>query len=209
MRVVIYGSRPDGHAKVVVDLLQRVPGLEPVGLIDDFPENGDRRIGRLKVIGGAADLARLRSDGVEGGLLGFGQSAGRLAALARLRDGGLVLPSLVDPSASVASSAALGEGCQVLGRAHIGPDAVVGAGSLLNTGAIVEHDVRIDDCAVVGPGAVLTGRVTLGVEANVGAGAVVLPDTVIGTGVTVGAGAVVTRSVSSGTVVGVPARPRA
>jgi UDP-perosamine 4-acetyltransferase len=207
MRVVVYGSRPDGHAKVIVELLQRLPAIDVVGLIDDYAENSGRRIRELAVIGRAADLVALRAEGVEGGVLGFGQSDGRLAALARMREAGLALPAVADESALIRSGAVLAEGCQVLGGAHVGPDAVIGIGALVNTRAVIAHDVRLDDGAVVGPGAVLAGRAAVRREAFLGAGAIVLPDVVVGAGVTVGAGAVVTRSVSSGTVVGVPARP--
>lgn len=207
MRVVIYGSRPDGHAKVVAELLRRVAGLEVVGLLDDYPENRARRIGELEVMGATEDLAALRADGVEGVVLGFGQAAGRLRALTRLREVGVALPPVVDPTAVVAASASLGDGCQVLGGAHVGPDAVIGAASLVNTRAVIEHDVHLEDGVVVSPAAVLAGRVAIGPEAMIGAGAVVLPDVVLGASVTVGAGAVVTRSVAAGTVAGVPARP--
>ena len=73
VRVLVYGSRPDGHARVVVELLAEVGGFEVVGLVDDFPENADREIGGSRVVGGLADLARLAADGAGGLVLGFGR----------------------------------------------------------------------------------------------------------------------------------------
>jgi sugar O-acyltransferase (sialic acid O-acetyltransferase NeuD family) len=207
MRTAVFGSRPDGHARVVIELLCAASDIELVGLIDDYPENAGRKIGALTVIGTSADVGRLAAEGLQAAVFGFGAARGRAAALACLKRAALALPVLVHPTAFVAHSAELGHGCQVLPRAYVGPGARVGHGALVNTGAIVEHDVEVGEAAVIDPGAVLAGRATVGSEAEVGAGAVVLPDLQIGAGAIVGAGAVVTRDVADGsTVVGVPAR---
>jgi UDP-perosamine 4-acetyltransferase len=208
VRVALYGSRPDGHANVVLEIFAGASDFEVVGLIDDWPENADRKIGALGVIGGSADLARLAGEGLEGILLGFGAAQGRGDALSAIEAAGLALPTLVHSSAHVAASATLAAGVQVLPNASVGPNARVGRGGLINTGAIVEHDVIVGDCSVVDPGAVLTGRVKVGPSVEIGSGAVLIPDVEVGGGATVGAGAVVTRAVPDGvTVVGVPARP--
>jgi UDP-perosamine 4-acetyltransferase len=208
MRVALYGSRPDGHARVVLELLVPTAEIEVVGLLDDWPENAGRRIGELEVIGGSADLPSLAAAGVEGVLLGFGAARGRTEIVRAADAAGLQLPTLVHPSAQIAPSATLADGVQVLPRACIGSNAQIGRGGLVNSGAIVEHDARVGACSVVDPGAVLTGRVRIGEEVEIGSGAVLIPDATVGDGATVGAGAVVTGAVAAGeTVVGVPARP--
>lgn len=207
MRVAVYGSRPDGHARVVVEVLTRDSELDLVGLIDDYPDNADRRVGELAVIGSRADLPDLARDGLEGIVLGFGAAKGRAEILAAVEALGLAMPSLVHPSAQVAASAAIGLGTQVLPGVIIGPGSRIGRGTLINSGAIVEHDGDIRDCAVIDPGAVLAGRVSVGEAAEIGSGAVLLPDVVIGALAVVGAGSVVTGPVAEGeTVAGVPAR---
>ena len=208
MRAAVYGSRPDGHANVALEAFGGRSELEFVGLIDDWPENADRTIGELAVIGGMADLSRLAGEGLEAIVLGFGAAQGRGDAVRAIEAAGLALPILVHPSAHVAPSAELAAGVQVLPAASLGPNARVGLGGLINTGAIVEHDVTVGDYSVVDPGAVLTGRVKVGREVEIGSGAVLIPDVEVGDGATVGAGAVVTGPVPGGvTVVGVPARP--
>ena len=193
-------------------LTETVDGLADllvVGLIDDVPENAERTVRGLRVLGDRRDFERLQREGVEGVLLGFGDAAARKALVDAVWAAGLRLPIVVARTAIVSESAELTEGCQVLARAYVGPDATLGAGVLINSAAVVEHDCRIGAGSVVGPGAVLSGRVHVGVGAEVGAGATVLPDRVIGDGARVGAGAVVTRDVADGSlVVGVPARPR-
>jgi sugar O-acyltransferase (sialic acid O-acetyltransferase NeuD family) len=208
VRVVVYGSRPDGHARVVIEVLLAGGNFDVVGLIDDQPGNAGRRIGELSVIGSRTDLPALSREGVEGVLLGFGAAAGRSAIVDAVQGAGLALPVLVHPSAHVQASAALAPGVQVLPNASIGPGARLGRGVLVNTGAIVEHDVAVADCAVIDPGAVLAGRAIVGESVEVGSGAVVLPDISVGARAVIGAGAVVARQVLEGqTVAGVPARP--
>lgn len=208
MRTAVYGSRPDGHARVVLELFGAAAPLAFVGLIDDVPANAGRRIGALAVIGTQADLARLAGEHLDAVVLGFGAARGRAEAIAAIEAAGLALPALVHPTAEVAASATVGAGCQLMPRTVIGAGASLGRGVLVNSGAVVEHDVALADAVVVDPGAVLTGRAVVGSGCEIGAGAVVLPDVRVGAGATVGAGAVVTRDVAAGaTVVGVPARP--
>lgn len=210
MRLAVYGSRPDGHANVVLDLFGADPDHEFIGLLEDWPENAGRRIGDLRVLGGTADLGRLADQGLEGVVLGFGAAVGRRQILAAIEAAGLALPILVHPTAFLADSAVLAAGVQLMPGVRVGPNARVGRGVLINTGAILDHDVVIADASVIDPGAVLTGRVRVGREVEIGSGAVLIPDSVVGDGATVGAGAVVVRPVEAGsTVVGVPAGPLA
>jgi UDP-perosamine 4-acetyltransferase len=208
VRAVIYGSRPDGHARVVFELFSDVAGLELVGLIDDEAENAEHAVAGLSVIGGGDELARLRREGIEAVVLGFGAGRGRGRVVERVIEAGLELPVLVHPAAIVAGSARLGIGSQVLPGAVIGPGAALGRGVLVNSGAIVEHDCRLDDGAVIYSGAVLAGRVSAGADSEIGAGAVIVPDVQVGRVARVGAGAAVVVDVPAGvTVVGVPASP--
>jgi sugar O-acyltransferase (sialic acid O-acetyltransferase NeuD family) len=210
MRIAIYGSRPDGHAKVILDLLEGHEDLTAVGLIDDFAENRERQVRGQAVLGTGEELDALRARGVEGIVLGFGEVKGRRELIERLRAAGFALPAFVHASANVSASAVVREGAQVLAGAYVGPDAQVGEGALVNTHAVLEHDVRLAAGSVVSPGAVLAGRVQLHASALVGAGATIVPDVVVGEGAVVGAGAVVTRDVAPGAIVtGVPAREHA
>ncbi|HEX2160305.1 MAG TPA: NeuD/PglB/VioB family sugar acetyltransferase [Thermoleophilaceae bacterium] len=208
MRAVVYGSRSDGHAGVVVELFGADSGLELVGLLDDRPENRGNRVAGLEVIGDRGALGRLVGEGVEAVVLGFGVARGRAKVVEAVEAAGLALPVLIHPSAHVTASATLAAGCQVLPNATVGAGASLGRGVLINSGAIVEHDARLADAVVIDPGAVLAGRVTVECESEVGSGAVIRPDVCVGGGAVVGAGAAVVSDVAAGsTVVGVPARP--
>jgi sugar O-acyltransferase (sialic acid O-acetyltransferase NeuD family) len=210
MKTVIYGSRPDGQAKIVAELAAANPAFDLVGLVDDFPENAGRTVLGLKVLGTRNDLSRLRSSGIEALLIGFGESVGRAGIVEAASAAGLELPNLLHESSVRYSSAVVGRGVQVFPLAYVGPNALLGDGVLVNTAAVVEHDAVLESGAVVLPHATLSGRVAIGRDATIGAGATVLPDVTIGAEAVVGAGAVVIKDVPAGErVAGVPARPLA
>jgi acetyltransferase EpsM len=96
----------------------------------------------------------------------------------------------------------------VFAGAVIQPDATIGAHSILNTAASVDHDCIVGDFVHIGPGVTLCGGVTLDEGVLLGVGAKVAPNVEIGPWSTAGAGAVCVVDVrGSTTVVGVPARP--
>jgi sugar O-acyltransferase (sialic acid O-acetyltransferase NeuD family) len=115
--------------------------------------------------------------------------------------------TMLDPTATIASTALLGPGCYVNARAILAAGVVAGEGCAINRGASIGHHTTLDDWASVGPGVVTGGSCRLGRGCFLGVGAVIAPEVVVGEGAVVGAGAVVIRDVpASATVVGNPAR---
>ena len=116
------------------------------------------------------------------------------------------LATVVDPTAIVASTAAIGEGAVVMAGAVIGAEATIGRLACVNKAATVGHHVTLSDYGALGPGCVLCGAVTVGRGAFIGAGAVLNPEVSVGANAVVGSGSVVRRNVAEQTlVVGNPA----
>lgn len=114
--------------------------------------------------------------------------------------------TLIHPTAQV-SGAFHKEGVFVGVRAVINPGAKIGAHTIINTGAIVEHDVEIGDFTNVNPGAVIGGGAKIGSRTVLGLGCRIRDHVTVGSGVTVGMGAVVVKDVPDGaTVMGCPAK---
>jgi sugar O-acyltransferase (sialic acid O-acetyltransferase NeuD family) len=121
----------------------------------------------------------------------------------------LSFSKLVHPSAVMATSACISDGCCVNAGAVIASNAYLGEHVFINRAASIGHDTHIGRFSVVQPGANLAGHVTVGEGALIGIGATVIEDRSIGHHAVVAAGAVVTRDVEPGVMVaGVPAVPK-
>lgn len=206
MNIVILGA--GGHGRVVAECL-RACGRAIEGFTDRAPALAGKTAGGLPVLGDDSILERRKPDEIRlvNGVGVAGSLAPRTALYADWTAKGFHFETVVAPSATVAPSAVLGEGAQVLTRAVVHPGAAIGANAVLNTACVVEHDCVVGVHAFIGPGAILGGGARVGAGALIGLGAVVLPGVVVGDAAIVGAGAVVLSEVrASETVAGNPAR---
>ena len=208
MRVIVVGARPEGHGKVVLEILQAMHCFEIVGFVDDDPAKHDTTIRGLPVVGTTDDLEKLRQEyDVQGGIVAIANNPQRRHLGKRILDAGLELVNAIHPTVHLDSDVLLGKGnvlCQgviAIAGTHIHNSVNI------HTGATIDHDNIIEDGANIGPGVHTAGRVHIGRDAFIGTGAVFIPDMVVGEGAIVGAGAVVVRPVRAfDKVVGVPAR---
>ena len=207
LRTVIFGARPDGSAKVLLDIIRSAGVHEVVGFLDDDPARSGTTIAGLPILGGSNRFAVLRADGIRGIAFALGSNRGRHALLDQARAAGLDPIVAIHPRAIVASDVTVGAGVWMAAGAIVNPGARLGEGAVINTGATIDHDCAIGDYANVSPGCHLSGRTRVGRYAFLGTGVVTLPDAQIGDDAIVGAGSVVVKPVAQGcTVVGVPAR---
>jgi sugar O-acyltransferase (sialic acid O-acetyltransferase NeuD family) len=120
---------------------------------------------------------------------------------------GALLVTVEHPESSVSRFAEISSGCFIAARAIVGPGAKLGAGTIINHAAVIDHDCATGIYCHIAPGVVLGGGVTVGDKCLIGAGAIVLPGISIGADVTIGAGAVVTKDVPpNSTWAGIPAK---
>lgn len=205
--VILYGGT--GQAKVVRPILEHY-GAKVVAVFDDTP-NLPRPFPDVPLFRGH-ELAKWLAGRKRAGI-GFSITIGNPHGRARLRLHALLARegmrpvTVIHPTAWIADSARIGEGCQIMAGAIICAEARIGRQCIINTKASIDHEDFIEEGCEVAPGATLCGLVHMRVNSWVCAGATVLPGITIGEDSTVGAGAVVTANVPAGvTVVGIPAR---
>ncbi len=203
-QMVIAGA--GGHARVLIEAVQSMGRWIVAALTD--PEVTGEVLG-VPVVGTDEVLAELRERGMTAALVGVGSThrpTRRVELYERLQAIGFVLPTVCHSSAQVSATAMLGDGTAVLAGAIINTQAVIGRNVIVNTGAIVEHGCQVGDHVHIAPRAVLGGGAVVAPEVHVGIGAVVLEGRQIGRGSVIGAGAVVLDDVPPNTLcVGVPA----
>lgn len=194
-KIVLIGA--GGHAKTIVDTLERNGNYKLIGFIEreydkDFSYRG------YSIIGIDADLEAIYRNGVQNAVVSIGylgESSVRERLYIGLKKIGYKFPVIIDGSACVATDVRIGEGTYIGRNAVINANAHVGKMCIINTAAIVEHDCCIGDFSHISVGTVLCGEVKVGKKCFIGANATVLQQRSIGNEVIVGAGTIVTENI--------------
>lgn len=207
-KTVIIGARADGHAKVVLEILNAGNKYKVVGLIDDDPAKKEVIIKGINVIGTTAHLPKLRKQiGVEAAIVAIGNNSLRRKLSKLIIDSGIELINAIHPTVYMDSDVKIGKGCYVGQGVIIVTGTVIGNCVNIHTGTTIDHDNLIEDGANLGPGVHTAGRVKIKQDAFLGTGAIVIPDASVGENSIVGAGGVVINALPSRvTAVGVPAK---
>lgn len=203
--VFVFGA--SGHAKVVIDILERMPDIGVVFAVDDAPAVKGRSLCGYRIIGGRDELLA-RHPRTAAGIVTIGDNTARRDVAAWLVARGFRLQRAIHPAAMLARDVTVGDGTVVMAGCVINTDSVVGANVIVNTGATIDHDCAIGDGVHIAPGCHLCGGVKIGAGSFLGAGTTVVPGVRIGADVVIGAGSTVLDHVADGArVAGSPARP--
>ena len=195
--IVVVGA--GGHAKVVIATV-RAAGGDVIAAYDDDEGRWGQQILGVPIRG------PISSDeiGSAPAILAIGNNRARQGLAEQLEARWI---SVCHPSTSVHPSVSFGPGTVVFAGGVIQPDTSIGAHSIVNTAASIDHDCIVGDFVHIGPGVRLCGGVTVDEGVLLGVGAKVAPNVEIGPWSTAGAGAVCVVDVAGHTtVIGVPAR---
>lgn len=203
-RLAILGA--SGHGKVIADTALAAGWKEIIFFDDAWPALTHN--GSWVIEGNIARFFEIK-DSFNGVIVGIGNNQTRLKQTLYLKSRACCLITLVHPRAYVSPEVILGEGTVVLAGAVIQTGSCIDSACIINTGATVDHDCKLGVAVHICPGANIAGGVEIGPTSWIGIGAAVKQLVHIGCDVTVGAGAVVVSNIADKeTVVGVPARPK-
>lgn len=201
-KLVVIGA--GGHAKVAIEAIRAQGRYEPVACVDRTERGA---VLGVPIVGDDGKLAQLRSEGIAAAFIAIGLNRVRQRLGSDAASKGFDLPTIIDPSARISPTCAIGAGTLVMPLAVINAQADISRLAILNTSCVVEHDCRVGEAAHVAPRSAMAGNVRIGERTFLGVGTVVRPEINIGADVMTGAGSVVVSDIPDGeTYVGVPAR---
>lgn len=194
MRSVIIGAGKYGE--VYLGYLLQV-GVNVVGFLDDNPNEWNRKIHEVPVLGAISRLSTIKDDlGVEAVYCPLGNNRLRVKFLEMARQLGYETPNYIHPDVHISPNVEIdNEGVYILGNTYIMPEVTIKKDVMISVGANITHHTTLHqgafvstgvnlgasldamDCVYVGMGStIMTGVKTLGVDCLIGAGAVVIRD---------------------------------
>lgn len=191
-----------GHAGACIDVLLAEDKWTIRGIIEQGGYQGLSSLG-YPILGTDSDFEKLV--GADSAVfIAVGQltsPALRRALYDRAHQSGAFFPVVQSPHAYVSPMAIVGLGSIVMHGAIVNTRAQVGKQCIINSQALIEHDALVGDFCHVSTGALINGGATIGEGCFIGSGAIVREGVQIGDDVVVGAGVRVMKDIPRGTVV--------
>lgn len=162
-----------GHAQACIDVIEAQARFRIAGLIGTAAEVGARVLG-YEVLGSDEDLPALVARHPYA-LVSCGQIKSpdlRMRLFERLETFKYQLPVILSPRAYLSKHAVVGAGTIVMHGAVVNAGAVVGRNCIINTQALIEHGAMIGDHCHIATAAVVNGEAKIGAGSFIGSNAV-------------------------------------
>jgi sugar O-acyltransferase (sialic acid O-acetyltransferase NeuD family) len=205
--IVIIGS--SGHAKVVIDIVQKEGKMNIIGLLDCFRKIGEHTLG-YSVLGQERDIPDLmEKHDLNGVIVAIGDNFIRAKVARQVAEISPNIPfvTTIHPAATIATDVSIGDGTVIMSGVSVNPCSSIGDFCILNTNSSLDHDSALDAFASLAPRTVTGGNCRIGQYSAVGIGATLIHGIDIGEHTVIGANSLVMHSVDSFSVAyGTPAK---
>ena len=182
-KLYIYGA--SGHGLVVADIAQ-VCGYDII-----WVDDGQNEYNSFDMVNKDISIPWI---------VAVGNNGVRAKLIAKLKEYGCPILTLIHPSAIISKSANISEGVVVMPKVVINAKSQIGTGAIINTSSVVEHENSIGEYVHISPGVSLAGKVTVGAFSHVGIGSTVKQGISIGSYTVIGAGSVVVQDIGSNVI---------
>lgn len=211
-QVIIIGA--SGHAKVIIDVFERMGTYEILGLFDDHIITGTEVLG-YRLLGKLMNVRPFLSEhpGVQV-FIAIGDNWTRYQVKSQLEQEthNIKWAQAIHPFSHIGKGSKLGTGIAVFAGAVINSEAQLGDFAIVGSNSNIDHESRLGEYASLGPGCTLGGNVNIGDFSAIGLGADLIHGLTIGAHTIIGAGSTVLQNFGDKIVVyGTPAkeiRPR-
>lgn len=205
--VIIFGS--SGHAKVVVDCIEKEGKHTILGVLDSFKSKSDTFL-NYPILGNENDISELcqKYQAVKF-FIAIGDNYSRFLVYEKIvaNHANCEFISTIHPTAYIGKDVEIAKGTVVLANTVVNTSAKIAEFCILNTSSILEHDSKMDEFSSLGPGGKTGGNVKIGKFSAIGIGASIIEKIEIGEHTIIGAGSVIVRNHGNfEKIVGVPGK---
>jgi sugar O-acyltransferase (sialic acid O-acetyltransferase NeuD family) len=205
--IIILGS--GGHAKVVIDILERMNKYRIIGVTSVSLEKGSSFLG-YPVLGDDTVLPAYKEKGINlvaMGLGGYKNNDGRRNLYFFAKEKGFQFVNAIHSASVISNSAILGEGVTIFAGVILNTEVKVGNNVIVATGSTVDHETVIEDHVLVSAGVTIGAYVHIKEGALLALGSKIISGIQIGKDSLIAAGAVVVNNLTDNSrVYGIPAK---
>lgn len=205
-KVIVIGA--GGHAKVIIDIIEKENKYEIAGIIDNNPKLWGSKLLGYEILGNEDKLKEIAQNNNEiKVIIGIGNNKDRERINGIIDSLNIPLGKALHPSAQISRNVSIGDGTVIMANVAINIDTKIGKNCIINTGATLDHDNVLEDYVHISPGSHLAGNVTIGEYTHIGTGVSIIPGKYVGSNSIIGAGSTVIKDLPDNVVaVGVPAK---
>ena len=205
--VIIFGA--SGHAKVVIDIIEKSNEYSILGLLDTYRSVGDSIFG-YKILGDIGVLPKIVEEFPHCSIfVAVGDNWIRSLIVKKIVH---VSPdinfiSIIHPNAQIGKGVKIGKGTAIMPGVIIDSDSSIGDFCIVNTGSIICHESRLNNFSSLAPNVTLGGNVEIGLFSAISISVSVIHGIKIGQHSVIGASSLVMEDCSDLQVIyGSPAK---
>ncbi len=194
-KVLIIGA--SGHAKVIIDIIEKEGKYEIFGLIDSFKKKGEK-IFNYTILGTEKDLINIiKTNAIFGSIIAIGDNWARKKMIKKLSAMSINLKFItaIHPNAIIGKNVVINYGTAIMPGTIINSNAIIGKHCIINTKSSIGHDTIIKDFCSIAPGVTIAGAVSINTCSAVSLGANIIESIKIGKHSVIGAGSLVNKNI--------------
>ncbi|WP_095174819.1 MULTISPECIES: PglD-related sugar-binding protein [Blautia] len=161
-RLLIVGA--GGHGRVVKEVAEATDEFEKIDFLDDNSEDTVGKTDDLKKLYGEYDSA----------FVGVGNNMFRMECIAKIKEVGYQIPTLIHPTAYISKSANIELGTVVEPKALVNANTKIGEGCIISVWTIIDHNVVVEDGVHVNARAIVRAGAHIAALSKLEAGEVIL-----------------------------------
>lgn len=200
-RIAILGSARGGGAAQVVDVLSRCTDQTAALILDSDARSHGQQVFGAPVVGSTSEaLLRWEAGEYDAAVIAIGSDLTERERLFRwLRDAGVPISNVVDPSVCIGLGVTMGCGNVILPCCVLGPDAAIGDNCYIISNTAIQHHSVLGDHCYCSTSVAIAGNVRIGDRVRFDTGSGARAKITLGSDLSIPAGVIVTCDLPSGT----------